>query len=255
MSDDYSISKKPFKEYMEDSLSKNKDFIEVTDIRKGLDELPKNFTPTEDWWRMREQLDNLMGQIRMHDTAVKKYGLAAYKKNLQEMIPQAKELAQKLQAPIKGGGTPKKGGGKLGLLAGIGLAAAGALLPKDSLAQSAVNRVSEAIDEADPQYQMSKAIKEGMEQSDALLEKVEQVKKKRMLDELQKKAEEEDKARKEKEAILKQDLTPVIKFLGGEPSLKPKEAEMMSGEVPAGEEDILSVEDSERKIRKKLGYY
>jgi hypothetical protein len=242
---------KPFNEFMEDSLSKNKDITDIIDIRKNLENLPQNFTPTEDWWKMREQLDNLMGQIRMHDAAIRKYGLKAYEKNLKEMIPQAKELATKLQAPMKTSPKPKGGGGKLGLLLSAGLLGAGALIPKDSRAASALEKVSEAMDEADPQYQMGKAIKEGMEQSDALLE---QVQKKRMLDELQKKAAEEDKIRKEKEAFLKQDITPVVELLGGKPAIKPKEAEMMTGEVPAGEEDILSVENSDRKMRNKLGY-
>jgi hypothetical protein len=152
---------------------------------------------------------------------------------------------------VKKAGDVKKppfGSGKLGMLLGLGAAALGTVIPKDSMAGTAMR----ILDEGDP---ASLFFPEGAgEGEDEEVMKMKEEQRQKYLDNLVKNVPKNKKLRSEEQDNIKKQVEPIVKILGGDPDLKEKDALKMIGETPSGDENLLSVEDSERKLKKKFGY-
>jgi hypothetical protein len=182
----------------------------------------------EEYAKVKEQLKNQMGDLRARKMMVDA-GQKAYAKQIPSGVQKAKELLSKLR-------------GKKGIAAGI--AATGTLLglPQDSMAADIVSKLSDAAEKADPSYYLDKAVKDDEN-----------------LDKFMKEAQRIQKAKQQEQDSMKRAVSPIVEELGSPTAVKPSDIQKMLGEKE--EEDVedenndLKIENYNKMLRKKLGYY
>ena len=182
----------------------------------------------EEYAKVKEQLKNQMGDLRARKMMVDA-GQKAYAKQIPSGVQKAKELLSKLR-------------GKKGIAAGI--AATGTLLglPQDSMAANIVSKLSDAAEKADPSYYLDKAVKDDEN-----------------LDKFMKEAQRIQKAKQQEQDSMKRTVSPIVEELGSPTAVKPSDIQKMLGEKE--EEDVedenndLKIENYNKMLRKKLGYY
>lgn len=136
----------------------------------------------------------------------------------------------------------------VGILPGLAAAALSAYSP-ESKAATVAKTVSRVVDEGDPTSMLIPGgVGEGEEDEVA---RMREEAKSKYYDNLMKNVPKNEKVRSEE---LKNEIEPVVNLLGNKSPIKEMDAEEMAGEVPYGQEDSLSIEDTQRKMRKKLGY-
>jgi exonuclease VII large subunit len=149
------------------------------------------------------------------------------------------------------GGKPAKFT-KLRSLVGLLPAAASAAIAAYAPESKAATIAQKVADEGDPTSVLFPGgAGEGEEEEIAKMREEQQNK---YLDDLMKNVPKNQKMRSESQNELNKQVDPLAKMLGGYPILQEKDAKQMAGEMPSGEEDLISIENSDRKLRKKLGY-
>lgn len=221
--------KKTFEEELREILDADK--TGAVDMDKILSDQAKQQAidlSAEEYAKIREQLQNQMGDLRARKMMVEA-GQKSYAKQIPSGIQKAKELVSKLK-------------GKKGIAAGI--AATGALLglPENSMAANIVSKLSDAAEKADPSYYLDKAVKD-----------------EENFDKFMKEAQRIQKAKQLEQDQLKKTISPIVEEVGSPTATKPSDIPKMLGEKK--EEDIedenkdLKIENYNKMLRKKLGYY
>ena len=221
--------KKTFQEELKEILDADK--TGAVDMDKILQDQAKQQAldlSAEEYAKIREQLQNQMGDLRARKMMVEA-GQKAYAKQIPSGIQKAKELVSKLK-------------GKKGIAAGI--AATGALLglPEDSMAANVISKLSEAAEKADPSYYLDKAVKD-----------------EENLDKFMKEAQRIQKEKQQEQQQLKKTVAPIIEEVGSPTAIKPSQVPKMLGEQEGAdvedENKELKIENYNKMLRKKLGYY
>lgn len=139
----------------------------------------------------------------------------------------------------------------VGLLPAAASAAIAAYAP-ESKADTIAKTISRATEEGDPSSLLFPG--GAGEGEEGEIEKMREEQRNKYLDNLMKNVPKNQKMRSESQNELNKQVEPLAKMLGGYPILQEKDAKQMAGEMPSGEEDLISIENSDRKLRKKLGY-
>lgn len=207
------------------------DMQDVLQNQKKAEEILASQMPAEDYVKLREQLDNVMKDIRTRKR-INELGLKHYAEQIPEALKQARGILGKIKETVKG---------KKPTLA-AGIIGAGALLaPKGSKAAEVITKIGEAAEKVDPSYYLQRSLEDETEFK-KILQKAEDIK----------------QAKKQESEQIKKEVTPMIKELGGEPDIRPEKAIQMVGEK--SEEDQIdpkteiSAKEFDKLLKMKLGY-
>lgn len=154
------------------------------------------------------------------------------KKITPEINPSTEEFL-KTREIVKNG--KKSGKGKIGLLtalAGLGISS----FAPESKAAEVIGQLSEAAAEADPSTHLQSALESSEPEFQALLQKI--------------------KEKQNEQKNIKEEITPVIKQLGGPADISPNKISKMVGEQdsPDIEQPALNYQDYLQKQKKRMGY-